>query len=128
MTSRAASRQQVVRLIRNALELLDEADEEAVANYLRQAIASLHDWGPDEIDDPLAGESSEMTERAIVRAMGKTLCVLVAFMARQGIASIDELSQMLGLFSVVTAETDADAGQIIGCWAKMLGDAMPSQH
>lgn len=67
---------------------------------------------PDGIADP-----------ALVRAMGGALAVFATLMARKGIAPLDEIANLIGIYAVVTGETAPDEGLILGCWGGMLRDA-----
>lgn len=55
--------------------------------------------------------------------MGGALTVFATLMARQGIVPLEETANILGIYAVVTAETEPDEGLILGCWAGMLRDA-----
>ncbi|WP_371422386.1 hypothetical protein [Tardiphaga sp.] len=67
---------------------------------------------------------------ALVRAIGGALAVFATWMARGGIAPIDEIAGSLGIFAAAAAETSAEEGLIIGCWSAILHEAsqMPNEE
>ena len=165
----APLRERAIVLMREALELLDEAGESDAAIHLQWAhdIAARVppmreggeiDFGPNpdavgdappprESADPVlasipkngagGGRGAKMpggcpppfdraedgmadTEQpdgvaadpALLRAMGGALAVFATLMARKGIAPLDEIANLLGIYAVVTGETAPDEGLI----------------
>lgn len=162
MMDTSSMRERAIVLMREALELLDEAGEDVAAYHLQWAhdIAARVppmqagdeiDFGPnpDAVGDASPpGESagpvpasiskngagggrgvrmpggcpppfdrskedrmadmeqpdSVAADPALVRAMGGALTVFASLMARKGIAPLDEIANLLGIYAVVTSE------------------------
>ena len=66
---------------------------------------------------------AKLSDPAMVRAMGGALAVLAGMLEGKGIASLEEISNVLGIYSVITGETAPDEGLILACWAGMIRDA-----
>lgn len=58
----------------------------------------------------------ELNLDPIVRAQGIALSLIGAVLERQGGLPKGEFSQLLGLMSTLTAETDTDAADILAAW------------
>ena len=59
----------------------------------------------------------------MVRAMGGALAVLAGLLEGKGVSTVEETSNVLGIYAVITGETAPDEGLILACWAGMLRDA-----
>lgn len=79
-------------------------------------------------DDRLTGVGLVPEDGPIVRAMGGALSVFASLLERHGIADMSETANMLGMYAVVTSETDEAEGLILGCWAGMIGDLAEAQQ
>lgn len=66
---------------------------------------------------------AKLSDPAMVRAMGGALAVLAGMLEGKGVASVEEISNVLGIYSVITGETAPDEGLILACWAGILRDA-----
>lgn len=60
------------------------------------------------------------TERAIIGAQGKVLIMLVSMLQARGQLELEEVSSMLGVFSVVVSEDSELEGDILALWAAMM--------
>lgn len=132
----ASLRRRAILLMRETLALLDEAGEMTAAAHLQMAhdIASrISPMQPgDELPDRpdlCGGEemANLVANPALVKAIGGALAVLASLMAREGIASVREIAQQVGLYGVATAETAPDEGLILGCWGAMLREVARAQ-
>lgn len=79
----------------------------------------MNEGTPDE--DVFPG--AKLSDPAMVRAMGGALAVLAGMLEGKGVASVEETSNVLGIYSVITGETAPDEGLILACWAGILRDA-----
>lgn len=79
----------------------------------------MNEGTPDE--DVFPG--AKLSDPAMVRAMGGALAVLAGMLEGKGVASVEEVSNVLGIYSVITGETAPDEGLILACWAGILRDA-----
>ncbi|MDF0491632.1 hypothetical protein PX554_26335 [Sphingomonas sp. H39-1-10] len=51
------------------------------------------------------------------------LAVLAGLLEGKGVSTVEETSNVLGIYAVITGETAPDEGLILACWAGMLRDA-----
>lgn len=115
------------RLMREALSILDEAGESVAAAHLQAAIDTLAASGA----GTRVGAAADVADRivadpALVRALGGALAVFGTLMERKGIASLEEIANILGIYAVTTAESASrEEGLILGCLAAILKDAGP---
>jgi hypothetical protein len=122
----ASLQERATGLMRVALSLLDEAGELAAAAHLQAALDAVRGTARTASEGELHRDAAVIADRATVRAMGGALAVLGALMGRKGIASVEEISGVLGVYAVTTAETSPDEGLILGYWAALLRDAAQS--
>lgn len=125
MSGRMAAQERAAVLMRLALSLLDEAgggmEVGLSAVHLVHAIESL----PKAATSSPASEvdrTAVLSDPSLVRAVGGALTVLAGLIEGKGVASVEEIAKLLGIYSVVTGETAPDEGLILACWAGMLQD------
>lgn len=82
----------------------------------------MMDTGDDADSRPIAADP------ALVRAIGGALALFATLLARTGVAPVEEIANLLGIYAVVTGETERDEGLILGCWAGMLRDVAQDQN
>jgi hypothetical protein len=58
----------------------------------------------------------------LVRAQGLALAMVGALLERSGVTPRGEFSQHLAMLAVITSETSAAQGEILGLWAAMTRD------
>lgn len=63
-------------------------------------------------------------ERALVGANGKALTLLVTALQARGHLEVGQISNLLGIFSVVVGEDDDMEGTILAIWAGILKDSL----
>lgn len=138
MIDTASLRNRAILLMREALNLLDEAGEDEAALHLQWAhdiAARVPPMQPgDELPEGVVGPCHDKIELpelaldpALVRAIGGALAVFATLMARKGISPVDETANALGLYAVATSETSAQEGLIIGCWGAILREVAQMQ-
>lgn len=109
-------------LMRVALSILDEAGEASPAAYLQQALDALGGVEPAAPDSELLRQAAVAADPTMVRAIGGMLAVLCTVLGREKIASVEEISGILGVYAATTAESSGAEGLILGYWAAMLRD------
>ncbi len=118
--------QRAAGLMRVALSLLDEAGDKVTAAHLQTALDLLAGVETVEPDDALLRQAAVAADPSIVRAIGGALAVLGGVLEGKGIASMEEISNLLGIYAVITGETTPDEGLILAFWAGTLREA--AQH
>ncbi|MGD9866148.1 MAG: hypothetical protein AB7S99_23350 [Pseudodonghicola sp.] len=126
MTGDASLQERATGLMRVALSMLDEAGELTAAAHLQAALDALPGPLRAAPNDELSRDMPVAADPVTVRAMGGALAVLGTLMGRKGIASVEEISGVLGIYAVTTAETSRDEGLILGYWAAVLRDVAQS--
>ncbi len=58
----------------------------------------------------------------LIRAQGLALAMVGALLERSGVTPCGEFSQHLAMLAVITGETSAAQGEILGLWAAMTRD------
>lgn len=125
--------QQAVELMRSALQLLDTAntDLRGADSYLQMAIDTASRSVPLDAGERIVDEAASLdlrkVDKALVRAIGGALSVFATLLSRQDIVSTGEVSELLGIYAVVTSEEDNAEGMILGCWAAMIRDLAERQ-
>ena len=131
MMDTASTRERAIVLMREALALLDAAKAREVAVHLQMALDVADRIPPmkpgDELAEDDAGSRPIAADPALVRAMGGALALFATLLARTGVAPVEEIARLLGIYAVVTGETERDEGLILGCWAAMLRDMAQDQ-
>lgn len=123
MTDAAPLREQAANLMRAALSMLDEARDETTATaYLQMALDSMTVGSSSKLDGN-APHGAVLADPPMVRAMGGALAILGGLLEGKGLATVEEISNLLGLYAVITGETSPDEGLILACWAGTLRDA-----
>ncbi len=115
-----------IKLMAEALELLDECGEDIAAGHLQFAhdIAARTAGKRDSSGPPCADVAPGLAmDRAAVRALGGAFAVIASALARAKIIPMRELADLLAIYATATAETDEPQGLLIGCWAGILRDA-----
>lgn len=64
----------------------------------------------------------EPTVRELVHAIGGLTTILAAHMEGAGLTRITQVADHLGEYAAITAETEANAGDILAYWAGVLRD------
>lgn len=64
----------------------------------------------------------EPTVRELVHAIGGLTTILAAHMEGAGLTTITKVADHLGEYAAITAETESNAGDILGYWAGVLQD------
>lgn len=122
MNGRTPLQGRAADLMRVALSMLDEAGDETTAGaHLQMALDSLT-AAPSSAPGGEAFPGAGISDPTLVRSMGGALAVLAGLLEGKGIASVEEISNMLGIYAVVTGETSPDEGLILACWAGTLRD------
>lgn len=116
-------RDRAAGLMRVALSLLDEAGEATAAAHLQAALDALAGAEPVEPDDDLMRQAAVAADPSMVRAMGGALAVIGSLLEGKGVASMEEISNLLGIYAVITGETAPDEGLMIAYWAGTLREA-----
>lgn len=132
MMDAGSMRERAIVLMREALALLDAAHARDVAAHLQMALDVAGRIPPmkpgDELPEDGAGSRPIAADPALVRAMGGALALFATLLARTGVAPVDEIGRLLGIYAVATGETERDEGLILGCWAGMLRDVAQDQN
>lgn len=128
MTGGASSQQRAAGLMRVARSILDDAGETVSAAHLQAALDALVGVKPVEPDEALLRQAAVAAEPSIVRAMGGALTVIATLMERRGDTTVEEISDVLGIYATITGETAGDEGLILAFWAATLRDAAQGER
>jgi len=110
-------------LMRVALSILDEGgNSQNAAAHLQAAIDCLAVPPFTTPDEEHSSAGAIAADAPLVRAMGGALAVIATLLKRQRIASVEELSGLLGIYSAITGETENEEGLILAYWAGLLRD------
>lgn len=128
MTKGASLQQGAAGLMRVALSMLDEAGEAMASAHLQAALDALAGVEPVEPDEGMLRQAAVAADPTLVRAMGGALAVIGTLMERPGSTSVQEISDMLGIYGAITAETANDEGLILSYWAATLRDVAQGRN
>jgi hypothetical protein len=59
---------------------------------------------------------------SVIRAQGMLVALIGTLLERRGGVAPGEFSELLGLMSAVTAETDVEAGDILAVWTRFADE------
>ncbi len=117
-----------IELMEEALRVLGAEPSEAVAAPLRKAISEGRCLIPPRPENPEVDDDHlppQPLDAPLVRAMGGALGIVATILQRGGLTSAEEFGKILGIYGVVSAETCAEEGLILGCWAGMVDQLAP---
>lgn len=113
-------------LMRVALSMLDDADEKLAAAHLQAAIDALAAPAPDTQPGEPAGGNRIAADSALVRALGGALANFGIFIEHKGVATVEEISNVLGTYAATVARSSREEGLILEWLADRLGEAAPA--
>lgn len=128
MNRAVSMRQRAASLMRLALSMLDEAGDKTTATaHLQMALDRLAEGSASEPGHALSRGAQTVANPELVRAFSGAMAVLGCLLEGKSIATVEEVSDLLGLYAVVTNEISPDEGMILACWAGILRDVAQRQ-